>query len=122
MEKMPTTLKSTTGKHCHGTFSYMCPNVLIHKQPWSDPSDMFPVGCVLYELYLRQYVWPTVKYSKLNNDYLDELEHIFMNNILPDCSDLPKKLQQPILDCFSYDLKERKSAIQMIDAIRSDQE
>jgi len=65
-------------------------------------------------------VWPTVNYSSYSEDYLDDLETVYKNNTLPDCSKLPEKLQAPILGCFKYNLKERTSAVQMIDALRSD--
>jgi len=58
MEKMPLTLKSTTGKRCHETHTHMCPRVFMYKEPWSNESDMFSVGCLLYELYLPSMCGP----------------------------------------------------------------
>lgn len=92
-----------------GTPIYMAPEVARGEQQ-SYPSDVWALGCIVFEMATGLSPWPNI-----SQDPLSALYHIGFSGALPEIPDfLPGQAKDFLSKCFKKDPKERWSVAELL--------
>ncbi|KAH0552547.1 uncharacterized protein LOC123270140 [Cotesia glomerata] len=108
-KKMVFSLRSTVGRtrYVRGTPLYMAPELLLQNQEVTAYSDVWSLACTLVELYSETSIW-----GDLNDEY--DLKVILTKKNRPALTGIPQDLKSIILECFSYEPKNRPEVFKIL--------
>lgn len=110
---MATSLLTTTGKKTSpGTPMYMAPQLLLDQEEANFFSDMWSLGCVVNEIFVRQITWD----KKMNDNFIHT---ILRNKCKPNLTSVPEFLRDLLSRCFDYDATNRSSAQELTECLKS---
>ena len=105
---MPNPMNTTQGsKTLHGTLRYMAYEILVLKQEPNFSSDIWSLGCVLYEILTEELVWPVDLMQPFASMIL---QRYIIENKVPDMEKLTATLQPVIKKCFNFNPDARCTA------------
>lgn len=93
-------------KTCIGTPYYMSPEV-CSERPYSWASDIWSMGCVLYELYMLRVPFEAQS--------IRQLMQRIVRGLIPRCTRAPAEMQQLCFELMSRDPKQRPSAAMILE-------
>lgn len=111
---MATYLLTMQGKKSvQGTPIYMAPELLLEEKKATLSSDIWCLGCVINEIFVRSLTWDK------------EMEKEFLHNILrnksqPDLSKVPAFFKDLLSECFDYDAHKRPTAQKLTECLKTE--
>lgn len=96
-----------------GTYSFLGPEVVLHKQLATTATDVWAFACTLLELYQEKSVWDTKPFDHDPFLYVDEK---FLKQNVPNIDRVPSFLKSKLTECFNYDPLARLSAKNVLDS------
>lgn len=112
---IPTSLKTTIAGSIPGSMLYMAPEILLNKESASFSSDVWSLGCTLYELYSEKIIWDVEGEDDPEAALLSKLS----SQEKPDISDVPLFIRGIVSDCLSFDRKSRPHIAKILAAYES---
>ncbi|XP_071631803.1 LOW QUALITY PROTEIN: probable serine/threonine-protein kinase DDB_G0267514 [Temnothorax longispinosus] len=103
-------LQSTQADTIRGTYLFMAPEILLHRQRASKSSDVWAFACTLVELFNEETVWETRNFF---NGWCCAKENLADKNV-PNMNKVPFYLTEMLTKCFNYDATQRPDMIELL--------